>query len=94
MQLLFEIGQLAVALAVSGAVANLIGTVYIAVGALVLATCMALLYDAARQRGEITEEPITFWSLAHMAGTSIVFGLIWPSIPLIFTWRRVGVDEK
>jgi hypothetical protein len=85
---LVEIIQLAIALVVSGVVAGLIGAMYLAVGALVLSTCMALLYDAARQQSELIEEPVTFLTLAHMAGTSVVFGLIWPAIPLIFLWRR------
>lgn len=90
MQLLVEIVQLAIALAVSGAVAAMVGSLYLVVAVLVLTTCLALLYDAARQQSEITETPVTVLALAHMTGTSIVFGLIWPSLPLILTWRRVG----
>jgi hypothetical protein len=91
-QLLVEIVQLVVALAVSGAIAVWLGSMYLVIAVLVLTTCMALLYDAARQHSVITEEPVTVLSLAHMAGTSVVFGLIWPSIPLIFAWRRADDD--
>jgi hypothetical protein len=89
---LVDLAQLAIALTVSGAVVVWVGPTYVAVAALVMATCAVLLFDAARQQSVVSETPIGFLPVLHMLGTSFVFGLIWPSIPLIFTWRRVG-DE-
>jgi hypothetical protein len=88
-QLLVGLVQLVIALVLSGAVAVLVGPAYVAVAALVLATCMVLLLDAAKQRSVTTEKPISVIDVAHIAGSAVVFGLIWPAIPLIFTWKRV-----
>lgn len=89
MRYLIELGQIAVALFVSGAVATLVGSVYVAVAALVIATCAVLLFEAARQRSVIVEVPLGLGELLSIAGASIVFGLVWPAIPLILTWKHV-----
>jgi hypothetical protein len=93
--LLIDLAQLAFALAISGAVAAVVGATYIAVAALVMATCVVLLFDTAKQQSAGTETPIRILSALHMLGTALVFGMIWPSIPVIFIWRREApvVDE-
>jgi len=89
---LLELGQLALALVISGVVASFVGPTYVAVSLLVTATCMVLLLDSAHRASAITEKPVDAIEVAGIAGTAFMFGLIWPAIPLIFTWKRATVD--
>jgi hypothetical protein len=94
-KLLVEVSQLAITLIVSGVVAFFVGAqVYIPIASLVLMTCMALLFDAGKRHSEATEDPIGLLTAMQIAGTSVVFGIIWPAIPLIFTWRRAGLLDE
>lgn len=95
MQFLVEVGQITIALFVSGAVAVLVGPTYAAVAILVMATCAVLLLDAARQRSTVIEVPLGLGEILSIAGTSIVFGAIWPAIPIVLTWKRLdaAVDD-
>ena len=88
MRALIELGQIAITLITSGVVALLVGPAYLAVALLVMATCCVLLYDAARR--VVVQEPLDLQELALIAGSSFVFGMIWPSIPLVLTWKRFG----
>ena len=90
MKILVELLQIAIALGTSGAMALLIGPTYVLVAFLVLSTCMALLYDHARTRSNIVEEPVTAAEFAELLGTSFVFGMIWPALPVILTWKIGG----
>lgn len=94
MRFLIDLGQIVFALLISGVVAALVGPTYIAVAALVMATSVVLLYEAARR--QVIGEPLDFKEVLLIAGSSVIFGVIWPSIPVILTLRRVGepvVDE-
>lgn len=95
MKLLVEICQLAITLLVSGVVAFLVGAqVYIPIASLVLMTCVVLLFDAGKRHSEATEDPIGLLTAMQIAGTSVIFGLVWPAIPLIFTWRRAALLDE
>ncbi|MGH7177098.1 MAG: hypothetical protein ACREJC_06955 [Tepidisphaeraceae bacterium] len=88
MRFLVEVGQIAVALLLSGAILTLVGPTYLAVAALVTATCIVVLLDVAHQRSKIIEVPIDLVEVLRIAATAIVFGIVWPAIPLILTWKR------
>jgi hypothetical protein len=87
---LIGVGQVALSLVISGVIAMLIGTTYIAVAALVVATCWALLFVYATEASEVAEQPVDLRDLLSISATSLVFGLIWPALPLILTWKRGG----
>lgn len=88
MRFLVEVGQIAIALVLSGVVATLVGPTYLAVSALVIATCIVVLLDVAHQRSKIIEVPIDLVEVLRIAATSVVFGIVWPAIPVILTWKR------
>jgi hypothetical protein len=88
--LLIELGQLAITLTVSGVVAFLVGPTYVVIATLVIATCLVLLYEAAKSHSASVGKPIKLVELGSIAVTAIVFGAIWPAIPLVFTWKRSG----
>lgn len=88
MRLFVELLRITFALAVSGAVAFWVGPTYIAVSALVLMVCLILLVEAASQHSAVVKIPVSLSEVLHIIATSLVFGTIWPAIPLIFTWRR------
>jgi hypothetical protein len=94
-QFLTALGQIVFALFISGAVAVFVGPTYVAVAILVTMTSVVLLYEAARRH--VIDEPLDIQELLLITGSSIVFGVIWPSIPLILTLRKSAgepaVDE-
>lgn len=90
MALFVNILQLVIAAVLSCAAAILLGPMaYIIVGALVTFTCLVLLTDVAREDetdGDDDESVQVLRVVAATLSTSIVFGVIWPTLPLIFAW--------
>ncbi len=90
---LFWLAQTLIALTWSAALAVWMGAPYVLVGGLVLVACFALLYASARERGEVLDEPVTLTEVAALAGTSFVFGLMWPALPVIIA-LKAGTDGR
>jgi hypothetical protein len=92
-QLLAELGQIVITLVVSGVVAFLVGPAYAAIAMLVMAMCLVLLYQTAKEINSIAKAHVRFGELCQIVGTATVFGAIWPAIPVILALRRASVND-
>ena len=72
-------------------VAIWMGVSYAAVAVLAMAACLTLLLDNAKLGG-VPVQPI---ELIRMIGSSVLFGLIWPTLPVILILKTgEHVDGK
>jgi hypothetical protein len=91
--ILAEVGQVLIALGLSGAVVFWLGPVTFSVVALfVLVICTLLLFENALADGK----PITAVTSVQIIMTAIAIGLIWPALPMIVGWGawRHRADSK
>ena len=66
---------------------------YVVVGALVVASCGLLLIRVEREALALCQANGLWLAVSSIIFTSIVFGVIWPAIPLIFAWGAVWDDD-
>jgi len=93
MKILLGFCQLAFVGMISTVVAWLTGPAYIAVGMLVMATCLVLLLQAAKLYGALAELPMRAAEAVSIIGAAFVFGLIWPALPVILALKKInGLD--
>lgn len=89
MRFLFWLAQTAITLLISGAAIVWMGPPYALVAVCVFLVCLPLLYENARQHSVVVDEPISALEHLGLTGTSILFGAIWPAIPVIIALRAV-----